>query len=471
MQRIHFSHRFRAALEVLIPRWVRNPKRRVHPWLLALVVGLLPFRSEAVLDIRITEGVEGDIPIAVVAFEWVGAGQAPSQDVSAIVEADLRRTGRFSLVPEQDFLERPHEAKDVNFDNWQTLGVEALVIGRVRPDPQGGYRIEFRLFDIFKKTAAGAAPVEEYETKQLLGHSLHATADSLRYRAHHISDLIYEELTGERGVFRTRIAYVTAEKNASGEQRYSLQVADADGHDPFRVLTSSEPIMSPAWSPDGRHLAYVSFQGARSAVYVQDLSSERAPEQVAAFPGINGAPAWSPKGDKLALTLSRAGAGNPEVYVLDLQTRRLERITYNSAIDTEPVWSPDGRVLVFTSDRSGRPQLYRVPVGGGRAQRITFEGTYNARAAFSPDGSLLAMVHGQKGRFRIAVVDLESGLFRVLTDGKLDESPTFAPNGRMIIYATGGQLGVVTVDGQETQRLILQEGDVREPAWGPITEE
>lgn len=450
------------------------PKKSLQVFAFLLSVGaLLPGTAWAVLDIRITEGVEGDIPIAVVPFEWTGKGAVPPEDVSAIVAADLRRSGRFAMLPENDFLERPHQAQDIKFDNWSTLGVEALVIGRVLPGKQGGYEIQFRLFDIFKKGAAGT-PEEQYRNKQLLGHSLPARADNLRYTAHYVSDLIYEKLTGEAGVFRTRVAYVTAEQGPDGE-RYSLQVADADGHNPYRVLTSSQPIMSPAWSPDGRYLAYVSFQNQRSGVYVQDLSTDEQPRLVAAYPGINGAPAWSPDGKKLALTLSRADAGNPEVYVMDLASRKLQRITFNSAIDTEPAWSPDGTMLIFTSDRSGRPQLYRVPAQGGRAQRITFEGTYNARAAFSPDGKRLAMVHGDGAQFRIAVMDLESGLFRVVTEGRLDESPSFAPNGGMILYAVGGgargQLGVVTVDGQETQRLTLEQGDVREPAWGPFTED
>lgn len=431
--------------------------------------------SHAVLDIQITEGVSGGIPIAIVPFEWVGPGIAPDQDVASIVTADLARTGRFTLLPQKDFLERPHEGGEVNFDNWRALGVENLVVGRVKPVKNGSYVVQFQLFDIYKEGSRGAISGLEYKIKQIAGYNLPTKADALRRTAHYISDIIYEKLTGERGAFTTRIAYVTAMQatgpQAKGNREYALQVADADGHNPLTVLRSPDPVMSPSWSPDGQRLAYVSFEHGKSAVYIQEMRTGRR-QVVSSRKGVNGAPVWSPDGSKLALTLSNVG--NVDVHILDIARRSLTQLTKSTAIDTEPVWAPDGESIVFTSDRSGRPQLYQVPVKGGRATRLTFEGVYNSRAAFAPNGKQIALVHSAGNGFQIGLLDLDSNNFQVLTDGKLDESPTFAPNGSMILYATEynhrGVLAAVSVDGQVRQRLVLQEGDVREPAWAPYTQ-
>ncbi len=430
--------------------------KRIAPAALALLALLLGPSARAALTIEITEGVEGALPIAVVPFAWEGSGPAPA-DIAEIVSADLHRSGRFKPTPRSALAgRRPHEGREVDFQAWRAEGVESLVVGKVRPRGPGAFAVQFQLFDVPRG-------------KQLAGYSIPATSEQLRAVAHQISDIVYERLIGEPGAFNTHIAYVTAQPEQTAGKRYHLMVADSDGHDPRTVVSSEEPLMSPAWSPDGERLAYVSFEVGRPQVFVQRLrTGER--RKVAAFEGINGAPAWSPDGRRLALTLSRDG--DPEIYLLEVASGNLRRLTRSTAIDTEPVWNPDGQSIVFTSDRGGSPQLYRMPVLGGRPERLTFEGGYNARAAFSPDGRELAMVHGQGGQYRIAVMELETGLLRVLTDGRLDESPSFAPNGSMVLYASAagqrGVLRVVSVDGRVRQRLAAEEGDVREPAWSPF---
>ncbi len=411
----------------------------------------------APLEIVITEGIEGAQPIAVVPFGWQGGTKAPSQDVAAIVAADLQRSGRFKPMPEQDMLARPHTPEQVEFKDWRTVKMDYLVVGQISPNGQGGYLIQFQLFDVYKG-------------EQLTGYKIPTTEQDLRAAAHHVADIIYEKLTGQRGAFATRVAYITSTSAGKNTQRIMLQIADADGYNPQTIVASLEPLMSPSWSPDGRSLAYVSFEKGLPSIFVQDVFAGQR-RKVASYKGINGAPAWSPDGRKLALTLSKDG--NPNIYVLDLAKRSLTQLTRHYAIDTEPSWSPDGRYVIFTSDRGGKPQIYRVPVFGGREERVTFEGEYNARASYSPDGKSLTMVTRENGKFRIAVMDLASGAMRVLSDGVLDESPSFAPNGSMIIYATKiggkGELAAVSVDGKVRQRLALQAGDVREPVWSPYS--
>lgn len=423
--------------------------------LLLLLLLLLTQPAYSALTIEITQGMEGAIPIAVVPFGWAGKGAVAPENIAAIISSDLGRSGRFTPLPDRDLVSHPSDATQVQFHNWRMLNVDNLVIGQISETSPQHYSVRFQLFDVLR-------------SKQMVGYSFSATQTDMRQVAHHISDLIYEELTGEKGAFNTQIAYVTTSKSG-GEKSYTLRVADSDGYNPQTVLRSSQPLMSPDWSADGKQLAYVSFEKKTAEIYVQDVATGTR-HKVASFPGINGAPAWSPDGRRLALTLSRDG--NPEIYVMDLGNQALTRLTSNAAIDTEPVWAPDGKTIVFTSDRGGSPQLYRVSARGGSAQRLTFEGKYNAGADFSPDGRKLAMVHGENGAYRIAVLDLESGLLRVLTDGNLDESPSFSPNGSMIIYATEtgsrGVLAAVSVDGRFRQRLSLQAGNVREPVWSPF---
>ena len=435
---------------------------------LALVVLLLTATSAmAQLEIEIRRGVARPVPIAVVPFAWepapaspggaAAAARAAPFDVAALVARDLGSSGRFAPIPVADMLSQPSRPTEVRLDDWRILDVDVLVIGRLTEERPGQYSITFQLFDVLRG-------------EQLLGYRMDSTEDQLRASSHRVADMIFERLTGIPGVFATRIAYINEQRNGDN-RRYRLIVADADGENAQVIADSPRPLMSPAWSPDGRRLAYVSFEGDQSAIYVQTLRTGTR-ERVSARPGINGAPAFSPDGRRLALTLSRDN-GNLEVFTLDLATQVLTQLTNDPAIDTEPTWSADGRSIYFTSDRGGSAQIYRVGTDPGmRPQRITFEGVYNARARVSPDGAQLAVVHQAGQGFRIAVVDPSNGLTQVLTDGRLDESPAFAPNGAQIIYATrdGGRgvLASVTTDGRIQQEIASVAGDVREPVWSPF---
>ena len=425
-----------------------------------LVLTATPLRAE--LQIQITEGVDKALPIAVVPFGWQGAGAAAPLDAASVVAADLARSGRFEPLDRKDMLQRPTTGADVDFGDWRTQGSEFLVIGRVLQPGPDQYEIQFQVFDVVRG-------------EQLLGYRQPATAADFRRSCHRVADLIYEKLTGIRGIFSTRIAYVTAVRSQGQGQgqvksNYRLVVADADGQNVRVMVDSPQPIMSPAWSPDGRQIAYVSFEANRSEIYVQDLRSG-VRKRISARPGVNGAPAWSPDGKSLALSLSRQD-GNLDIYTLDLGTQVLTRLTSGSAIDTEPAWSLDGQQIYFTSDAAGGPQVYRIAADGGNVQRVTFEGSYNARPRVAPDGKQLAVVHNDRGNYRIALIDLARSTTEVLSDGRLDESPSFAPNGEMLIFATRegarGVLATVSINGRIKSRIPELDGDVREPAWSPF---
>lgn len=423
--------------------------------LIALLIALVPWPAHALLTIEITGGSEAALPIAIVPFGV--EGYAPPENISDIVSNDLASSGRFAPLEKRDLISEPHEGQQVNFQDWRLLRSEGLLIGKISSQDGENYQVQFQLYDVYK-------------AEQLVGKRYNVPASGLRNLAHQISDIVYETLTGEKGVFSTRLAFVSEMKNADGSKRFALQVSDADGANPRTVLQSTQPILSPNWSPDGQQLTYVTFENNKAEVYVQQLSSGRR-NSVASFRGLNSAPAWSPDGKKLALTLSKNG--NPEIYVLELASGNLSRVTHNSqAIDTEAVWLPNGREILFTSDRGGRPQIYRVNADGGRAERVTFEGSYNASADISPDGRSMAMVHAVNGKFHIAIQDLQTGAVQVLTETTADESPSFAPNGRMILYATEqkgrGVLAAVSVDGRIKQRLGESGSAVREPAWSPF---
>lgn len=423
---------------------------------LIAVLLMLPGIAVAQLEIEITRGAGKQTPIAVVPFGWQGEGAAPL-DVAGVIAADLERSGRFAPINEDDMLQKPTAGVDIDFDDWTVLGVEAVVVGELLQTGENRYDVQFQLFDVFGG-------------EQLVGYRMPASRGTIRHAAHRAADMIFEQLTGIKGVFATRIAYVTAERNGNAESLYSLIVADADGANEHTIVESPDPIMSPAWSPDGRQIAYVSFEGNESSIFIQTL---RTGNRVLASdePGINGAPSFSPDGSKLVLTLGGLD-GNLDVYVLDLTTREKTRLTTNRAIDTEGSWTPDGRTIYFTSDRGGGPQIYRIPATGGTPERVTFEGSYNARPRLSPDGKKLAVVHQDRGNFRIAVMDVGSKNLLVLSTGQQDESPSFAPNSDTLIYATrqsrNGVLETVTADGLVRQRLTSGEGDVREPVWSPF---
>jgi TolB protein len=412
----------------------------------------------AILNIDIVGGKEeSGQPIAIVPFHLQRGLSRLPQDVAQIISSDLSRTGRFSPMPKHILPEQPAQTHQIHFQRWQAVGIPHLVIGRISGGQVNGYRVEFELFDVYQK-------------KRMIGFRYKATLQTLRQVAHKISDEIYRALTGDRGVFSTRIVYVTEQQRVNQKQ-YHLYIADADGANPRLMLRSYEPILSPSWSPDGRRIAYVTYEmferGAkRMVVYIQEITTGRR-TRISAKPGLNAAPAWSPDGRQLAFTLSQDG--NPEIYVMNLYSRGLKRLTNHQAIDTEPEWTPDGRSIVFTSDRSGQPQIYRISVKGGKAQRLTFHGSYNARPRLSPDGSQLAVLHSSGRGYKIAVFTLKTGKMKILSQSTLDESPSFAPNGSMIIYATGSELAAVSVDGRVRQRLSVDmSAQVREPAWSPF---
>lgn len=412
-------------------------------------------QAHAQLEIDITRGQENAVPVAIVPFGWTATGTPPG-DVAQIVANDLRNSGRFDPIGNKDMIDRPTTGEQIRFNDWRLLKTDFIAVGQVSPEGADRYNVQFELYNVLTG-------------QRLLGQRMTSSATTLRATAHRIADMIFEQLTGVPGAFSTRIAFVNAEGKAP-QLHYKLVVADADGENQSVIANSNEPLMSPAWSPDGQSLAYVSFETKNSAIYVQVLrTGER--RRVSARQGINGAPAWSPDGNTLAITLSRKD-GDVDVYTLQLTSQVLTRMTFDPGIDTEPVFSADGQKLYFTSDRSGGPQIYEVDVSAPqKPTRVTFEGQYNARPRLAPDGKSLAVVTLDNGNYRIGVVDLASRSVRVLTQGRQDESPSFAPNGASLIYATQergrGVLATASVDGRITQRLAATSGDVREPVWSP----
>ncbi len=414
-------------------------------------------RARAEFVVEVTRGQENAIPVAVVPFMAADAPDA-ALDAAAVVAGDLKRSGRFKPMDRKDMIEQPHAGAGINFDDWRRLGNDYILVGLMQPQGPDQYVINFELYNVLNR-------------QRLLGYQISANRAGLRLAGHQVADMVYDKILGMRGAFATRIAYVSV-VGALPHRNFRLIVADSDGENPHVVMQSNEPLMSPAWSPDGQSLAYVSFEDRLPSVYVQYLKTgER--KRVSAKAGVNQAPAFSPDGKKLALTLSTRD-GNLDVYVLDLASGGLSRITDDPGIDTEPQWSKDGQNLYFTSDRAGGPQIYRVGLkSGDHPKRLTFQGNYNARPRLSPDESQLAFVTQEDGAYRIAVMNLDGrGDMQVLTKGQFDVSPSYAPNGAMLLYASRdrgrGVLALVSSDGRVQERLVSSEGEVQEPAWGPF---
>jgi TolB protein len=423
-----------------------------------LAVSLMcPWRAHGEFVVEVTKGQTEAIPLAVVPFASAQM-TAASFDVAQLVSDDLARSGRFTAMDRKDMIEQPHTGANVAFDDWRRLNNDYIVVGSMQSDATDHYTITYELYNVLTK-------------QRLLGFQINSNRPGLRSAAHQIADAVFEKILGIRGAFSTRIAYISV-LGQLPNRSYQLIVADADGENPRVVMQSREPLMSPSWSPDGQNLAYVSFEDRVPTIYVQTLKSgER--QRVSAHAGVNQAPAWSPDGKKMALVLSTRD-GNLDVYVLDLASQLLSRITDDPGIDTEPQWSKDGQSLYFTSDRAGGPQIYKIGIKpGDKPRRLTFQGSYNAMPHLSPDESQLAFVTQEEGAFRIATMDLRGrGEVQVLTKGHFDISPSFAPNGAVLIYGTRdrgrGVLALVSADGRVQQRLVSSEGELQAPAWAPF---
>ena len=411
----------------------------------------IPVRAELVIEI--TRGAEKPIKIAVVPFRVKSAG-AFDVDLARLIESNLERSGQFVRVRRDTMLSLPGPDDEIFYRDWRAIDSEYTVVGSVERDNRG-LLVRYSLHDI-------------YGERILFAERIPDSSDSLRDVGHYISDRIYEALTGIKGIFSTRLLYVSAERRSEKDQTFKLILSDADGGRPRTIFQSSEPILSPSWSPDGSRVAYMSFRGKRAGIYVQTLASGEV-QKVSEFPGLNSAPSFSPDGRKLVLTLSRDG--NPEIYIANLRTGELERMTDHFAIDTEASWSPDGRSIMFTSSRGGKPQLYMMNVADKSVKRVTFDGDYNSNGAFTPDGESIVFVHRANKRFHIARMNRKTREIRILTETDLDESPSVAPNGTMLIYATSeqgrGLLGLVSMDGRVRVRLPSVSESVREPAWSP----
>lgn len=406
-------------------------------------------------NILVTSGSDRATPIAIVPFGLQGGSVLP-EDIADIIGNDLRNSGYYSPIPRQNMISQPSQASEVIFRDWKALGAQYVMVGSIVPSG-GRLQVQYALFNVATE-------------QQVLTGSVAGSTDQLRDMAHYIADQSFEKLTGIKGAFSTRMLYVTAERFSTNNTRYTLQRSDYDGARAVTLLQSREPILSPRFAPDGKRIAYVSFEQKRPRIFVQNIDTGRR-EQVTNFEGLNGAPAWSPDGSRLAFVLSKDG--NPDIYVMNVASRQISRVTAGPGINTEPFWGKDGNTLYFTSDRGGKPQIYKQSVSGGGAERVTFVGNYNANPKLSADEKTLVMIHRQQGftNFKVAAQDLQRGSVKILSETSLDESPTVAPNGTMLIYATRqqgrGVLMLVSLNGRVRLPLPTAQGEVREPSWSP----
>lgn len=422
---------------------------------LLLLLSLWYQPATADLTIEINSSTDDALPVAILPLT-ISGGASPKTNIAEVIAADLYRSGKLKALPVKELPALlPNSIDEINFLDWRVMDVDNMLIGKVVANGKGSFDIEMRFIDLLRK-------------KEVFGMRWKGIAEkNIRQVAHKMSDEIYKELIGIRGSFNTKIAYVTIKK-VRGKRKYTLEVADSDGFNAQPILKSSRPIMSPSWSPDGKKLAYVTFENGHSEIVIQHLDGSNR-KIIASYKGINGAPSWSKDGKKMVMTLSKNGSA--DIYLMTLKTKKLRRLTRNYAIETEAVWSPNGQSLFFNSDRRGRPQIFQVFLDTGEIRRVSFEGRYNSNPAVSPDGRFVAMVHSNQG-FNIAILDLYTKEFNIITDTYLDESPSFSPNGEMILYAMNhkgeARLAVVAIDNSMTQVLSVQGGEVRSPSWGPF---
>lgn len=417
-----------------------------------LIIGLLGYiQLGYTLDLELTQGSKRALPIAVIPFSKEG------DEISLTVQHDLKNSGAFKLITTRDNTHQPHNALQTDFSYWKSLGANNLVVGDVKSLPNGQLSVAFQLLDPIGKSHI------------MISREYTIPKPQLRALAHHISDIVYQQLTGDKGIFSTRLAYISVERDDPAHPRYTLEVSDYDGKAAKSLLVSNQPIMSPSWSPDGERLAYVSFENKKAEIYVVNaVTGER--QLITSYPGINGAPSWSPDGKQLALVLSKSGA--PNIYLYRFNDKSLQQLTNGTSIDTEPRFSPDGKTILFTSNRGGSPQLYRLTLSTQKIVRLTYDGNYNASGVYTPDQKGIVLLHRSANAFAIALQDLSSGVTSPISFGKHDQSPSLAPNGRMVVYATSlkgkGRLKIASIDGQVQLSLPQRKADLKEPAWSPF---